>query len=286
MKNILVPTDFSPAAHHAFKLALQLAQRSGGSLTLLHVIEVPESASFSTFGGPVGSGEVPNSGSMAEVFMIKLLQATKQRMLKLVGEAAQLAPGVAVHDMLETGRTGEAILSSIEARRIDLVVVGAQGHTALEHFFYGSHTERLVRLASCPVLAVKHAAGELNVRRIVFPSDFTAEADRAVPGLRQVQALFPDAQLYLLHVAVAELHTSTDAIRAFAQRHRLRNAHPALIHAGSASRGIPEFVEQIEADLVVVPTHGRTGLSRYLQSSIAERVATQVFPPVLTYKLA
>ena len=81
--------------------------------------------------------------------------------------------------------------------------------------------------------------------------------------------------------AEAEFH-----MKGFARRHGLPNARPAVIKAASPSRGIPAYVQQLEADLVVVPTHGRTGLGRYLQSSIAERVATQVFPPVLTYKLA
>jgi len=287
MKNLLVPTDFSPESHHAFGVALQLAQRTGGSVTLLHVVEVPEAVSFSTFGGPVGSGDVTTGGSgMDDVFMVKLLQATKQRMLRLQAEAVRLAPGVPVLDTLQTGSTGPAILQTIQDRNIDLVVIGAQGHSALEHFFYGSNTERLVRLAPCPVLAVKHPVESLDVKRIVFPSDFTVDADAAIPGLRRVQELFPEAELHLLQVvgSESEFATTEEKIMAFAKCYGLRNVVPAVVRSSSPSRGIPAFVQQIEADLVVVPTHGRTGLSRYLQSSIAEHVATHVFPPVLTFK--
>ena len=50
MKNLLVPTDFPPESHHAFEVALHLARRASASVTLLHVVEVPETTNFSTHG--------------------------------------------------------------------------------------------------------------------------------------------------------------------------------------------------------------------------------------------
>lgn len=288
MKNLLVPTDFSAESHHAFTVALQLAGRTGAGVTLLHVLEVPETANFSTYGAPVGGTELPNSdGGMDDVFMIQLLQATKRRMHGLLDEAGRIAPNVTVHDLVLTDSTGPAILQAIETQHIDLVVIGAQTHSAVEHLLNGSHTEELVRLAPCPVLTVKYAVTEFAPRRILFPSDFTAEADQAVPGLRQVQALFPDAELHLLQIVEAEAeHAAAQArILDFAQRHGLKHAQPAIFTDDSPVSGISAYARQMQADLLVVPTHGRTGLSRLLHTSIAETVATHAFPPVLTFKL-
>ena len=289
MKNLLVPTDFSPESHHAFAVALQLAHRVGANVTLLHVVEAPETANFSTYGGPVGGSELPNSnGGMDEVFMIQLLKVIKRRMHELIAEASRTAPHVVVRDLVLTARTGSAILQAIEEQHIDLVVIGAQVHTAMEHLFEGSHTEQLVRLAPCPVLTVKYAVTDFAPRRILFASDFTAEADQAVPGLRQVQALFPDAQLHLLQVVEEEEQCATAQahIAAFAQRHGLTHPHPAVFVDSSPITGITVYARQVQADLLVVPTHGRTGLRHFLQTSIAETVATHAFPPVLTFKLA
>ena len=289
MKNLLVPTDFSPESHHAFAVALQLAHRVGANVTLLHVVEAPETANFSTYGGPVGGSELPNSnGGMDEVFMIQLLKVIKRRMHELIAEAGRTAPHVVVRDLVLTARTGSAILQAIEEQHIDLVVIGAQVHTALEHLFEGSHTEQLVRLAPCPVLTVKYAVTDFAPRRILFASDFTAEADQAVPGLRQVQALFPDAQLHLLQVVEEEEQCATAQahIAAFAQRHGLTHPHPAVFVDSSPITGITVYARQVQADLLVVPTPGRTGLRHFLQTSIAETVATHAFPPVLTFKLA
>ncbi|GAB3313144.1 universal stress protein [Hymenobacter humi] len=289
MKNILVPTDFSTEAHYAFQAALQLAKRMGGRVTLLHAVELPETANFSTYGGPVGGTELPNSTRMPdEVFMMELLKATRRRMEALLAEAAQQAPGVLVNDTVEVGRVNSAIQTVVERQHNDLVVMGAQGHSAAEHFFLGSNTERVIRTAPCPVLAVKQPMGDFDVRTLIFPSNFSGEADQAVAaGLRRTQAWFPQAILQLLYV-VSEDDDQVEArqkVEAFARRHALEHYEVVIVVASSPSEGIREYAGHTRDALVVLPTHGRTGLSRLLQASIAEDVATSVFPPVLTFRL-
>ena len=96
-------------------------------MTLLHVLEVPETAGFSTYGGPVGGTELPNSeGDLDDVFMVQMLQATKRRMFGLLDEAGRTAPNVPVHHLVATARTGPGILQVIEEQHIDLVVIGTQ----------------------------------------------------------------------------------------------------------------------------------------------------------------
>lgn len=288
MKNILVPTDFSAEAHHAFRAALQLARRTGGSVTLLHVLALPDqqrTANFSAFGGPVGGTELPNSHGIDRIFVIKLLEATRQRMHLLLAEAAELAPDVPVHDLTDQVDVEEAIMNVIEQRRIDLVVLGTQEHDAIERFFASSNTEQLVRLAPCPVLAVKHAANLDAVRNIVFASDFGAEADQAVAGLQQVRQLFPAAHLHLLYVTDENANQARQQIDGFIERHQLAPAQAVLMEANSISGGIEDAARKLGADLIVVPTHARSAFSRFFQGSVAEKVAFQSAQPVLTFHL-
>ncbi|OGX89013.1 universal stress protein [Hymenobacter coccineus] len=283
MKNILVATDFSPEAHHAFEVAVQLAQHTGGQLTLLHVLEDADGAggAFSTVGGPV-SGH-----SIDQIFTLKLLETTKRRMHALQAEATQLAPGVPVQDVVEVARVGEGILAAIERCEADLVVVGARGHGATEHFFVSSTTERLIRLAPCPVLTVKHPELAFKVQQIVFPSDFAEDATEALAGLRRVLATFPDATLHLLHIAGgASDHVAQQQMQDFAQQHQLAHVVVAEVAANHTSAGIEEYTRRVAADVVIIPTHVRSGLSHFLSTSIAETVATHAFPPVLTYHFA
>ena len=290
MQNILVPTDFSAESHYAFEVALMLAKHTGGTVTLLHVLEAPEAATgnFSTYGGPVNGSGLPNSaGSIDQIFMIKLMEVTKIRLHALKQEAQTLAAGVPVEDTVEVNRIGNGIMTAIERHGIDLVVMGAQGHGAMENFFVSSNTERIIRLAPCPVLTVKHQQAQFEVRTIVFPSDFTDEAVGAIAGLQQVHAAFPAATVHLLHVASGtDSLTTQQHQQAFAEQAQLTNFQTGVITADSTSAGIEQYAKQVNADLVVLPTHARSGLSRFLQTSIAETVATHAFPPVLTYHLA
>ena len=280
MNNILVPTDFSAEAHYAFDVALHLAQHTGGRITLLHVLELAEAGGFSSSGSTTSS---PN-GSIDQIFAIKLMEATKRRLHDLMREAATWAGDVVVQDAVEVDRIGEGILAAIKHHNIGLVVMGTQGHGAMEHFFVGSNTERVIRLAPCPVLTVKHQAGDFEVRTIVFPSDFTEEAARATNSLHEVLAAFPNAQLHLLHVASdRDEHGMQQHMQAFAQRAQLPGVQTGIITARSTVAGIEEYARQVEADLVIIPTHARSGLSSFFRTSIAETVATHAFPPVLTY---
>ena len=288
MKNILVPTDFSAEAHHAFRAALQLARRTGGSVTLLHVLAMPNqqrTANFSTFGGPVGGADMASTHGIDRIFVIKLIEATRQRMHLLLAEAAELAPDVPVHDLTDQVDVDEAILKVIEERNIDLVVLGTQQHDAVERFFASSNTEQMVRLAPCPVLAVKHAADLDAVRDIVFASDFGPEADQAVPGLRQVRKLFPEGRLHLLHVTDGNATQARQLIDGFIERHRLAPAEAVLMEASSISGGIEDAARKLGAGLIVMPTHARSAFSRFFQGSVAEKVAFQSAQPVLTFHL-
>jgi nucleotide-binding universal stress UspA family protein len=280
MQNILVPTDFSLEAHHAFEVALQLAQRTGGHLTLLHAIDAPGSS------GLVSTGGTGGGSSLNDMFMIRLLQATKHRMHELLSEAARNYPDVAVQDRIETGDVAEAVLAAGRELGIDLVVVGAHEHAPGAGLFAAdSLAERLVRLASCPVLTVKHAAPHFEVRSIVFASDFAPEADQAVPSLRRVLAAFPEATLHLLDVVTRreEYGAAVARMHAFAQRHELPAYEPDVFDDAQVRTGIPRYAAQAHADLVVMLTHGRTGLRHFLQGSIAESVAVQAAAPVLTF---
>jgi nucleotide-binding universal stress UspA family protein len=280
MHNILVPTDFSLESHHALEVALQLAHRNRGQLTLLHVVDAPSGSSMTSTGGGVGKS------SLNSVFMVQLLQRVKHQMHELMKEVARIAPEVPVYDRIATGDVDESILEVIREKQIDLVVVGAHKHAPSNHLFApDSHAERLVRLAPCPVLTVKHPAPHFEVRSIVFASDFSPEAHRAVSSLRQVCAAFPEAKLHLLDIVTRadDYSAAIDRIHAFAFRHNLNDYEADVYNAPLVSDGITHYAERSHADLVVMLTHGRTGLMHLLQGSIAESVTVKASTPVLTF---
>ena len=275
MKNFLVPTDFSSEAHHAYEVALQLAHHAGGTVTLLHVLEDMEEAGggFSTLGSTLGGPGID------AIYPIKLMEATKRRLRGLMVEAAEVAGDVPVQEAIKTGPVGAGILKAIQRFNTDLVVMGARSDGATAHFFVSSTTERMIRLAPCPVLTVKHRHVPFAVKNVVFPSDFTDEAVQAVGPLRDVLAAFPKAKLHLLHVLGGrDSFAAQERMKAFAEHAQLPAAQMAEPNAKSTTAGIEQYAQEVQADLVVIPTHVRSGLSSFFRTSIAEAVATHAFP--------
>lgn len=293
MKNILVPTDFSTEAHYAFEAAVRLAQHTGGQVTLLHTVELPggnETAGFSTYGSPVNGSVLPNNttstGGLDGLFAHKLMQVNTEHLHQLVAEAAGWAPEVAVQELMRPTSLNEAILTAIEQQHIDLVVMGVQDHTASEHFFSTSSTEELMRTAPCPVLAVKHPVGDFAVKTLVFASDFAPETENVATALLQTLALFPGATLHLLQVVAASYDRAAAqaTLAAFAQRHQLTGCQLAVEEADHVAAGIERYAQRVGADLLLLPTHGHTGLGRLFHPGTAEEVATHALPPVLTLR--
>ncbi len=132
---IVVATDFSETAHHAFDAAVCWASRLGARMSLLHIIKGAWSASELAAGA-------------------KGLKPLKTAALLKLGRLARLAseagPRADVH--LATGHPAERILAHCLTHHADLLVVGTQGRGGLSRTFLGSVADELVRKASCPVL--------------------------------------------------------------------------------------------------------------------------------------
>lgn len=277
MKNLLVPTDFSSEAHHAFEVALQLAQRVGGRVVLLHVPDLPGNSGFVT------SGSAAAGNGMEQVFVVRLLQNVKYKMHELMREAQPRFDNVTLDEVISTSELTAAILETIHSHDIDLVVLGTQPVEGTR-WWGSSTTEKILQLAPCPVLTVKHAHPDFQVQHLVVASDFSDEADRLIPQLRELQQLFPDATLHLLDVVDngGGHEVPLERIHAFASRHYLDKYEPDVISAPRVREGIPRYAEQAHADLVVMLTHGHTGLSHLWHANTAENVATHAYAPVLT----
>jgi nucleotide-binding universal stress UspA family protein len=136
--------------------------------------------------------------------------------------------------------------------------------------------------------------------RILVPTDGSDAADRAFERALDLAATY-DADLYLLSVVdVSSLAGEFDAItvveqlersgRKTVQRLRKRAEETGVenvktkVVEGTPHRAILDYVDAEEIDLVVMGTHGRTGLDRYLLGSVTERVVRTADVPVLTVR--
>jgi nucleotide-binding universal stress UspA family protein len=140
-KRILVPTDFSDPAREAARVGVELAQRYGVPLTLLHVFGVGNQA------------YVGLDLNLTKDFVRSAESAARHALNE---EAAALAnQGVTISAVLNTGMPWEQILTTAQMTGADLIIMGTHGRRGVARAVLGSVAERVVRLSPIPVLTVR-----------------------------------------------------------------------------------------------------------------------------------
>ena len=158
IRKILVPTDFSPHAEEAFRVAHNLAKATGASVVVFHVSRPPTVVSDGTptLTAPARAEEKDVWGRLSTEDQKEVWD----RLLKIQPSD----PAVRVeHEVIVADRPdGSHVLSILQERGCDLIVVGTRGRSGLRHLLLGSSTEDVIRKAQCPVVIViapVHQAG-------------------------------------------------------------------------------------------------------------------------------
>ena len=285
--SLLVATDFSAGAEVALASALPFAQRLGASIHLLHVVE-----GFS--GGAWGS----------EIYVSNIaeLQAAIVRDAEVrLGRAADaIEHKLKVTTEVQVGRAAATVVDVARRRKSGLIVSGTHGRTGLSHLLMGSVAETIVRTAPCPVLTAR--TPREGLRQIVVATDFSPTADAALSCAVGIASAF-GASLHLLHVVedpfrstvgaryeqtLAEIHEwlMMDARARLSQSLAALRAITASSEAiaGTAAAGITGRAANLDADLIVMGTRGRSALAHVLLGSVADRVMRTASCPVVTVR--
>jgi nucleotide-binding universal stress UspA family protein len=148
LKRVLVPTDFSDSARHAFTYGLSFAKEYGAELVLLHVVE-NVTVGYASDLFPVPMAEVfQEISGYARAELAKLAQVARDRGLAGVSE------------QVIQGKPSNEIIRYASENHVDMIVLGTHGKGMLDQALFGSTTERVVRRAPCPVLTVRMAEHE------------------------------------------------------------------------------------------------------------------------------
>lgn len=279
MKKILVPTDFSKPAQIAIDVAADIAKKANSQLILLHVIEEASGTSFNI------TGEVDvSSGWEDKMFTMKMIERSKKQMAKAI-EGLKDA-GIRVKQELRVGTAFHGMRDIITEQKVDLVVMGTAGHAKLEEMIIGTNTEKVVRHSKCPVLTVHKKPLTTDFRNIVYATSMSKDEEVFSRIVRNTQ------QLYGSTVHLVRINTpgnfQRDAVvkrymQDFAKKLQLKNFTINIFNDLTEEEGIIYFADSIDADLIAMATHGRTGFAHVLAGSIAEDVVSHSKRPVLTF---
>lgn len=279
MKKILVPTDFSKISIAALEVGVEVAKKSNSKIILLHVVEEATPDSYSIV------GEWRKSENWQDkLFTAKLIEKAKAQLEKLVLDPRFAA--VEVNGALRLGNAYHGMNSIITDQKVDLVVMGTQGKTKLEHMLIGSNTERVVRNAKCPVLSITKKPAKVNFKNIVYATAMHKDEEIFARFVKETQELY-NSKVHLVRINTPGDFQRDFAVRdymeKFAKKLGLKNYTINIFNDLTEEDGIVYFAESIDADLIAMATHGRTGFAHVMAGSIAEDVVGHAKRPVLTY---
>lgn len=284
IRSILVASDLSEGAHPILRSASALAALTEADLHVVHA-EEPQ-------GGLRDRAEEESERWRAADAALR-------------GQIRVALPPAAVVTSYHAaaGRAHEVVLARAAEVQADLIVIGPHRQRPVGDKVLGTTADRLVRTSEVPCLIV-HAPLSLPLRRVLVPSDLSEAAQGALDvalvwgaALRQPGASGEETQLRVLQVlpsadegtptaaeragAERELHEQVETARARMGGVSLLQVSEAVVHADEPAEEILRAAREERIDLLVMGTHGHSGLSRALIGSVSSTVARRAGCPVL-----
>ncbi|HEV7350617.1 universal stress protein [Telluribacter sp.] len=280
MQAILVPTDFSTNSQKALEIAAGLAVQANAELVLLNVGDNVTNTSpiqeFVTFDQNSRGGLTQNARDYMVELRRELMENPAFVPLKIRAEFYK-------------GSLVPIIENYAEQYNIDLIVMGTRGASGLEELLIGSNTEKVIRRACCPVLAVPQEAKTGKITSVVFPSTLKDNQKVVFRRMAAIQkTLGTGIQVQVLYINDPAGLGSEEAIQ---QRFRELISDSQLLNTTFHLKGaldldegveILRFAKEQQADIIAMGTHQRRGLSHLLLGSMTEDTVNHSEIPVLT----
>jgi len=274
MNKILVPTDFSEQAENALKVAAQLARKHDCEIYLLHILEIPLHKV-----DPLNSyNDLPEAIFFMRLAHKKFESLTNKDYLK----------GITVHETVDFHEIFKGIFHICEKYEIDLIIMGSNGASGLKEMLIGSNTEKVVRTSKTPVLVVKKEHTSFGVDHFVFASDFKDESKTSYAKAIDFANLL-GAKIHLLMVNTPNKFITSDAanrrMKDFVNGFGYPNYTLNIYNDLNIEKGIMNFSQSINADLIGMSTHSRQGISHFFNGSVSEDLVNHAKRPVITFKI-
>jgi len=279
-KRILVAVDGSPASLHALTESCRLARAEHGSITVLSVMP-------------------PHDGELRLVGVRNLAALMQAPVDKALADATRIAEAerISVRTVAGQGEPYEEIVTLAEEEQYDVIVLGVKGHNVSETVLMGSVTARVIGHADTNVLVIPRESS-LMWQRILVPVDGSVWSKAAANIAFQLVQSY-GSQVDLVSVADVPSHLYGVSVSAanemidLARRHLDQITHEAksrdieanyYLREGDPAKILIELVRKQAVDLIIMGSHGRTGLTRLLMGSVTERVIHDSPCPVLVIR--
>jgi nucleotide-binding universal stress UspA family protein len=273
MKKILVPIDFSIQSEYAIKLASKIAKNSESQIYLLHMVEIPS--------GTIDMGAGSNFGVPQSMHYI---QKVKERMINIREKFFGSDNNVKYAIRFET--PFEGIMKFSQRKDPDLIIMGSKDLSIIDEVIIGSLVKRVANRTKIPVLAVNKDPKDLAIKDLVFVSKFEEEDRKSFDILLDFSQTF-GSKIHLLNVNTMNRFKSTkkakQKMKAFLEQYETPSHSINIYNDDSIENGIVNFSKEINADVIALSTHERSGFLRLFKINISNSIAKKSLSPVFRF---
>jgi len=279
-RKILVAVDGSPTSLHALEESFKLAHNEGSWITVVSVIP-------------------PYTGDLDLVAVGGVMAAMRRPCEEALRKALELAEKqrALIKTVCEEGEPHERIIDLAQAENCDLIVIGRRGLRRLERVLVGSVTARVIGYSPIDVLVVTRDTN-VGFKKVLIATDGSRYSElakkRAIDfagsyggELVAVSAVDVPSELYAespktVEELVKKARSYVEAIKNEAGQTGIKTE--VIVREGEAYRVITDTARETGANIIVMGSHGRTGLKRLLMGSVTEKVIGHTPCPVLVVK--
>lgn len=271
MHTIVVPTDLSPETDIALSVAVDLARTYQSTIRLLHAVVYP--LPISAYGEALA---MTISQTVADY------QAIEREAESALAQIAANPKYEGVSIVPTLLRNGRGLVDSVTDQPADLIVMTSEGASGLEEWLVGSNAESIVRYAHCPVLIIKKPIAHFRPENIVYAIDI----DDRLKAVQHYPFQMGEQNLHqFLYVLTPTDNRVADGVRdwvnEFVTGKGITEFTCTIRQARDVPDGIIDFADEVDADLIVLFTHGYKGIRHFLSGSVAEDVLNHTEKPVL-----
>ena len=287
IKKIIWATDGSKESEEALNYAVFLAKRFGSEITGIHVIPMPEKLLYKT--------EFQN-------WTIKVEENIQSKLTLIANELA--SQGINFQGVVLKGEPDKEVVGFAHREKADLIAIGNRGLGLIDRILIGSTALRILRESNVPVFAVKKRGeeGTVDIRNILVPLDIYEKVDSAlnyaidlaeaisanisVVYVFKLGAFFDEIPFSVLEDLI---NNSSNKLAKRVEEIKLKRGikleiNTEVIRGISLSTAIVDYAFNKNVDLIVINTHGRKGVKRFILGSVTEKVIQESTCAVLALK--
>lgn len=311
MHTMIVPLDGSELAEHILPYVRMLAPLLGSEVHLLRVVDESQINSGESWGYALSSVYgVPESEEMRREYHDASLEALRQRAQTYLEARAQglREAGITVNIEVRCGPPAESIVevAAMHGAAV-MIAMATHGYGGLRRWALGSVTDKVIHATEAPVMLVRGEAAPVvrPPRRVLTPLDGSGLAKQALPLAREIahaahaelvllRAVVPMIEAYvgapMLGRPIAETNEAIGTLREYAAEDLEGEAAvlraeltQVLTHViiGYPAEVIVDEAREMEIDLIVMATHGYSGLRRWALGSVADKVLHATTTPLI-----